>query len=224
MQHKKFILSAGCLLFSIITFSQLQFSIATDLAGVHSFKKDQRFNAAGQTILIHLHITPKDGAYVWYGYSAPGKFKNDFLATAKSSATLPQALDFKSYSQISFHSLSIGWKHYLKGAYNSTESWSLYFTAGFGLVGGKVTNTYTIAKDTSNYNFPANPIDGKGKFKRLTFDTALGYEIPIGMAIFLYAEARAWIPASDYPSKYLFVNENAPFIGTANIGLRILFD
>jgi hypothetical protein len=224
LQNKKFILSASSVLFSVVAFSQIQYSIATDLSGVRSFKKDQQFNSIGQTILAHFHFTPKEGAYIWYGYSAPGKFKNNFQATAKSPATIPQALDFKSYSQISFHSLSIGWKHYLKGAYNSTESWSLYFTAGFGLVSGKVKNTYTVAKDTSKYSFPANPVDGDGKFKRLTFDAGLGYEIPIGMAIYLYGEARAWIPASNYPSKYLFVNDNAPFIGTANIGLRILFD
>ena len=211
-------------MFAALAFSQQQFSIATDLAGFRSFKKGQQFNAIGQTILVHFHITPKEGAYVWYAYSAPGKFKNTLVATAKSPATTPQAIDFKSYSQISFHSLSIGWKHYLKGAYNAEESWSLYFSAGFGLVGGKVKNVFTIARDTVNYNFPQNPVDGDGKFRRLTFDAALGYEIPIGMAIYLYGEARAWIPASEYPSKYLFVNDNAPFVGTANIGLRILFD
>ena len=224
MHNKKLILSAGCILFSVITFSQIQFSIATDLAVVRSFKKDQRFNAAGQTIVIHFHFAKKEGAYIWYGYSAPGKFINNFTATAKSPSTIPAAIDFKSYSQISFHTLSVGWKHYLKGAYNAEESWSLYFTAGFGLVGGKVRNTYTIAKDTSNYNFPSNPIDGKGKFKRLTLDVALGYEIPIGMDIFLFGEGRVWIPASDYPSKYLFINHNAPFVGSVNIGLRILLD
>jgi hypothetical protein len=211
-------------LFSAIAFSQIQFSIATDLSVLRSFKKEQQFNSGGQTIIFHFHITPKDGTYVWYGYSAPGKFKKNFEAIAKSPATIPQTLDFKSYSQISFHSLSIGWKHYLKGAYNSEGTWNLYFTAGFGLVGGKVTNTYTITKDTANYTFPLSPVDGKGKFKRLTLDVALGYEIPIGMAIYLYGEARAWIPASDYPSRYLFVNDNAPLIGTANLGLRIYFD
>lgn len=208
----------------MIAFSQIQFSMATDLGGIRSFKKDQQFNAIGQTILVHFHFTPKEGAYIWYGYSAPGKFKNEFIAVAKSPVTLPQVLDFKSYSQISFRNLSMGWKHYLKGAYNSENSWSLYFTAGFGLVAGKVKNIYTILKDTANYNFPSNPVDGEGKFKRLTFDAGLGCEIPLGMAIFLYGEARAWIPASDYPSKYLFVNDNAPFIGTVNVGFRILFD
>ena len=203
---------------------QTKFSIATDMSGTVSFKKDQRFIAIGQTLVAHIHFTGKEGAYLWYGYCAPGKFHNDFIAIAKSASTIPQAQDFKNYSQIGLRHLSVGWKHYLKGAYNSEESWSFYFTAGFGLVSGRVTNTYTITQDTANYDFPLNPASGKGKFKRLTFDAAVGYEIPIGMEIYLYGEARAWIPASDYPSKYLFINDNAPFIGTANLGLRILFD
>ncbi len=198
--------------------------MATDVAATVSFKKDQRFLVIGETILVHFHVTEKEGAYLWYGYSAPGKFHNDFVATAKSPGTTPQEMDFKNYSQIRFRHFSLGWKHYLVGAYNSETSPNLYFTAGFGLVGGRVTNTYTIIKDTINYDFPANPVDGKGSFKRLTFDAALGFEIPIGMEIYLYGEARAWIPASDYPSKYLFINDNAPFIGTANVGLRILFN
>lgn len=189
-----------------------------------SFKKDQRFIVIGQTIIGNIHFTDKDGAYVWYGYSAPGKFYNNFIATAKSIATVPQSHDFKNYTQIGLRHLSLGWKHYLKGSYNAEESLNLYFGAGFGLVSGRVTNTYTITYDTANYNFPSNPVIGKGKFKRLTFDAAIGFEIPIGMEIYLYGEARAWIPASDYPSKYLFINDNAPFIGTANLGLRILFD
>jgi len=203
---------------------QPRFSIATDMAGTVSFKKDQRFLVIGQTLIVHVHFTEKDGLYVWYGYSAPGKFHNDFVAIAKSPSTVPQSMDFKNYSQINFRHLSIGWKHYLIGAYNAETLWNLYFTAGFGLVGGRVTNTYTIPADTVNYIFPSNPVNGKGSFKRLTFDAALGFEIPLGMEIYLYGEARAWIPASDYPSKYLFVNDNAPFIGTGNLGLRILFD
>ena len=225
MTHKKTILAIILVHGCIAVFSQQpKFSISTDMAATVSLKKDQRFLAIGQTIIANVHFTEKDGAYVWYGYSAPGKFHNDFIATAKSPSTIPQQMDFKNYTQLSLRHLSIGWKHYLTGAYNSESLSSLYFTAGFGLVGGRVTNTYTITSDTLNYIFPENPVSGKGSFKRLTFDAALGFEIPLGMEIYLYGEARAWIPASDYPSKYLFINDNAPFIGTANLGLRILFD
>src|SRR3982751_3362543 len=94
---------------------QPRFSIATDMAGTVSFKKDQRFLVIGQTLIVNVHFTEKDGPYVWYSYSAPGKFHNDFVATAKSPSTAPQSMDFKNYSQISFRHLSIGWKHYLTG-------------------------------------------------------------------------------------------------------------
>jgi len=222
---KKTILAVVFLHGCIAAFSQQpKFSIATDMAATVSFKKDQRFLVIGQTIIGHLHFAEKDGAYVWYGYTAPGRFHNDFIATAKSPTTVPQQMDFKNYTQLSLRHLSIGWKHYLTGAYNAESSGNLYFTAGFGLVGGRVTNTYTITADTLNYSFPGNPVSGTGRFKRLTFDAALGFEIPLGMEIYLYGEARAWIPASDYPSKYLFINDNAPYIGTGNLGLRILFD
>ena len=225
MRTVKTILSVAALLLGTVALSQqTEFSISTDLSALRSFKKDQRFWAFSHVLMVHAHFTAKDGAYIWYGYSSPGKFHNNFVATAKSPATFPQAMDFKSYTQISFRHLSIGWKHYLAGSYNSEGLWSLYFTAGFGLVSGRVTNSFTIATDTSNYNFPFNPVNGEGKFKRLTFDAALGYEVPLGMAIYLYGEVRAWIPASDYPSKYLFVNDNAPFAGTASLGLRVLFD
>jgi hypothetical protein len=198
-------------------------SISTDLAATVSLKKQQRFIAIGQTIVGNIHLAPKDAAYIWYAFSGPGRFHNDFVATAKAASTTPQEMDFKNYSQIRFKHLSIGWKHYVVGAYNTESLWNLYFAAGFGLVMAKVINTYTIPVDTVNYNFPSNPVNGDGKFRRLTFDAAIGFEIPLGMDIYLYSEARAWIPASDYPSKYLFINDMAPFIGTANLGLRILF-
>jgi hypothetical protein len=31
------------------------------------------------------------------------------------------------------------------------------------------------------------------------------------------------IPTTDYPSQYLFVNENAPFTASLNLGIRLLF-
>jgi len=89
---------------------------------------------------------------------------------------------------------------------------------------GKITNTFNIQPDTSQYNLPAYPASGSGRLKRLTFDTVLGYEIPIGMSIYLYGEGRAFIPASDYPTKYLVQNSNAPFLVGACAGLRVLFD
>jgi hypothetical protein len=39
----------------------------------------------------------------------------------------------------------------------------------------------------------------------------------------LYASGKLWIPTSDYPSKYLFVNDDAPLVGMLGVGIRILF-
>ena len=64
---------------------------------------------------------------------------------------------------------------------------------------------------------------GKANFKRLTLDLGLGWETPLGADIFIYAEGRAWIPTTDYPSKYIFINDNAPLVGMINTGIRILF-
>src|SRR5436190_1481643 len=62
-----------------------------------------------------------------------------------------------------------------------------------------------------------------GHFKRLTIDLGLGWEIPLGGDIFIYSEGKAWIPTTEYPSKYLFVNNNAPLAAMISAGLRILF-
>ena len=66
-------------------------------------------------------------------------------------------------------------------------------------------------------------LDGKANFKRLTVDLGLGWEKPLGADFYFYAEGRVWIPASDYPSKHIFINNNAPVAAMVNIGLRLLF-
>ncbi len=120
-----------------------------------------------------------------------------------------------------FKQISLGWKKYLKGSIDAEEKWNLYSTLGFGLVLGWVNNTQTVSIDTTLYNNPVR--SGKANFKRLTIDAGLGAEFPLGADIFLYSEGRVWIPTTDYPSKYLFINEGAPLIGMFNIGLRVLF-
>jgi hypothetical protein len=84
-----------------------------------------------------------------------------------------------------------------------------------------VDNIHSTVLDTSVYNVPV--LTGKANFKRLTADLGLGWELPVGGDIFLYAEGRAWVPTTDYPSKYIFVNNNAPLVGMLNAGIRILF-
>lgn len=201
---------------------QPQFSISTDIGIQRSFKKQQRFGAVGQSVYGNFHFAPKGGAYFLFAYYTPGNFTNPLTAIARSTATVPQQINFINTAQMRFKQLSVGWKKYIKGAYNSEESWNLYGLAGFGLVLGSVENAHSVSVDTALYNVPV--IKGKANFKRLTADLGLGWEAHLGGGIYFYNEAKAWIPTTDYPSKYIFVNENAPLVGSLSIGIRILFD
>ena len=209
--------------FSTTVFCQYpQLSIATDLGVPRSFKKDQRYWAIGQTINALFHFTPKDGVYVWFAYYTNGKFKNNLIATAKSPFTLPTKISYVNSAKIRVKHFSVGWRKYLMGTSDAEKKWNLYGYAGLGILTGRAENTHSVVIDTLAYNVPVR--SGTGNFKRLTLDLGLGWELPLGGSFFLYAEGRAWIPTTDYPSKYLFVNDNAPLVGMVNVGLRILFD
>jgi hypothetical protein len=209
------------LLIGVTSFSQTTFSLASDFTVLRSFKKQQQFFAVGQTIAGHFHITPKEGVYVWLAYCTNGKFNNDINATAKSALTVPQEITYNNRSTLKFQHISVGWKHYLKGSSNAESKWNLYGYAGFGLMFAQVVNTQSPGVDSSDYTLPVFP--GKANFKRLTFDLGLGYEMPLGGDVFLYAEGKTLIPTTDYPSDHLFINNNAPFTASVNLGLRILF-
>lgn len=210
------------LLVSHAVTAQTKFSIATDLGLQRNFKKEQQFWAIGHTIQGQFHFTPKNGLYLWVSYYSNGKFKNDLAATAKSILTIPQEIDYTNNATMSLKHFSTGWKHYFKGSSEIEEGFSIYGYAGFGLLFGRIENSHSVAIDTNNYYVPARA--GKAKFKRLTADLGLGWEAPIGGGLYVYTEGRFWVPASDYPSKYLFVNKNAPLAGMLNIGVRVLFD
>lgn len=200
---------------------QREFSIATDLGIQRSFKKEQRYWAVGHTVNAHFHLTPKDGLYAWISYYSNGKFNNNLVATAKSPTTSPQNLNHTNSSLMRFKQISIGWKKYLKGAYNA-ETWNIYGYTGFGLMIGRVENRLSTPVDTTLYNTPV--LNGKANFKRLSLDLGLGWEAFLGGSSYVYIEGRAWIPTSDYPSKHILVNNNAPLIGMLSLGVRVLFD
>jgi len=190
---------------------------------LRSFKNDQRFWAVGQNIIIDWDFTSKGGAYASLSYSSYGKFTNELSATAKAATTSPQQISFDNNAQIRFEQISLGFKHYFVGSTDAEVNWNLYTITGFGLMFGRVTNDYSTSIDTSLYNAPQQPVNGKGHFKRLTLDLGVGWEIPLSADFYLYASGKVWIPTSDYPSKYLFVNDNAPLIAMFGIGVRILF-
>lgn len=220
---KKTIILLFCIAFFVPSYSQKpQFSLATDFTILRSFKKEQRFWTIGQTVAGHFNFTAKDGLYALLTYSGNGKFSNQVAATAKSIFVLPQQVDYTNQAIMRFRHISIGWKHYLKGRYNAEDNWNLYGYAGFGLMLGRIENTHSIVVDSANYFIPV--WKGKANFKRLTLDLGFGYEKPVGGDVFFYLEGRALIPTTDYPSNYLFINNDAPLMGSLNMGLRILFD
>ena len=218
---KRFIIFLFFIFFSAVVSAQTQFSIASDLGLQRSFKKGQQYWAGGHTIQVQFHFTPKDGAYAWVSYYTSGKFNNNVTATAKSIATSPQQVNYVNNAVMRFKQISIGWKKYLKGAFNIEEGSNIYGYAGFGLLLGRIENTHSVLIDTLVYNVPVRT--GKANFKRLTLDLGLGWEAPIGADVFFYAEGRVWIPTTDYPSKFIFVNDNAPLVGMINAGIRVLF-
>ena len=203
--------------------SQLRVDFATDLSILRNFAPGQQFWAFGQDLKFHFFPVVKDGIYFSACYFSDGKFKDHLTATAKSPTTIPQEIQFVNHARLRMKIMTIGWKHFIKGNNEAEESWNLYSIAGFGLMFGRATNEYSTVVDTSLYTLPAQPVNGEGHFKRLTLDLGLGYEYPLVYEIFIYAEARVSIPTSEYPSKYLAVNNNAPFPGMLSAGLRMIF-
>jgi hypothetical protein len=221
-KFKPILLLIGCALWQPAV-SQIRISGSTDFLVLRSFKEDQRFWAIGQDIMADWHFTTKGGAYASLSYSSYGNFTNQLSATAKDSTTSPPQISFDNKGQIRFQQISLGFKHYFVGTTDAETGWSLYTITGFGLMLGRVTNSYSAPVDTSLYNAPEQPVNGSGHFKRLTLDLGLGWEIPLSGDVYLYANGKVWIPTSDYPSKYLFVNNDAPLVGMVGLGIRMLF-
>jgi hypothetical protein len=203
-----------------------QFSVATDGTLLRNLNNQQKFWAFGQTVQLNFYPTSsnKNAIYTWISYYTNGKFKNNFTATAKDVATTPQELPYIVHTNLRYRHLSVGWKHYFTGGYNAETAWNVYGYAGFGLLLGKAENSYNKSVDSALYIITP-PVEGNGAFKRLTLDAGLGTEFPLGTAVFVYTEARTWIPTSHYPSKYLYKdNYNIPAILAINLGLRVLIE
>src|SRR5262249_19248839 len=154
-------------------------------------------------IMIDWHFTTKGGAYASLSYSSNGNFTNQLSATAKTATTSPQEISFTNKAQLRAVQISLGFKHYFVGSTEAEVNWNLYTITRFGLMFGKVHNSYSTTIDTGQYNAPEQPVNGNGHFKRLTLDLGLGLEIPVGTELYLYVNGKVWIPTSDYPSKYL---------------------
>jgi hypothetical protein len=202
--------------------AQIAFSFASDLSVMRNFSPEQKFWSLGQTVQFNFHFNQKQSAYAWLSYYTPGKFSNSFSATAKSIASVPSAISFRATEKWRNSEVSLGWKHYFKGGFETETSYGLYTIAGFGLMFSKIENVFNRSIDTSLYNTPTLP--GNSKFYRLTLDIGAGVEYPVGGSFFVYSDVRAWIPTSDYPSPYLHKNKNVPLPFMVSLGMRILFD
>ena len=221
--NRKNILFIALLFTPGIIFSQTRISASTNFIILRSFKQDQRFWAVGQDIFVDWHFTNKGGAYASLSYSSNGKFTNQLSADAKATSTTPQQISFTNKAELRVQEISLGFKHYFVGTTDAEDKWNLYSITGFGLMFGTVHNSYSTAIDTSLYNAPQNPVNGSGHFKRLTLDLGLTWEVPMSAGFYFYVTGKVWIPTSDYPSKYLLVNDSAPLIGSAGLGIRTLF-
>ena len=199
-----------------------EISMTTDLGVMRSFKEGQKFWSFGHTIQAQFHVSRKDAIYVWLSYYLDGDFENNLTATAKSPTTTPQDIAYTNEAEMGLKQFSVGYKRYLKGDYANSNSNNVYGYAGLGILFGISRNEITTSLDTSLYFLRVEV--GEEPFKRLTLDLGLGIEFPVGNSMFIYGEGRAWLPTTDFPSKYLYVNRDAPIMGMINVGLRVLFD
>ena len=161
--------------------------------------------------------------YAGICYYVNGKYKNGLTAEAKDTPGGTTNLKYTGNSKVGYQQISVGLKHFFAGAYNSEEGLNIYGTAGFGLLTGKIENVFDRVIDTNLYNIPRRAVAGSGRFRRLTFDLSLGAETLLAPGFFLYGECRTWLPASDYPSPYLY-NNNTLQVWLLNAGVRILFE
>ena len=210
------------LLSGLASNAQIRSSLATDVTLLRNFSPQQKFWAVGQTIRGDFHFSSRETAYAALVYYSPGKFHNFFIATAKSSQTVPSQVAYFVAGEWRMRQVSLGWKHYFKGTFDADQHWNLYGIAGFGLVFSRIVNTFDMV-DSSLYNSPSRPRQGQGEFKRLTLDLGIGGEIPLGGNFFAYGEAKTWLHTTNYPSPYLHNTRNVPMPVIIGAGLRILF-
>jgi hypothetical protein len=212
------LLSSSCLV------AQVKFSLATDVSLIHSFDEEQKFTSVGQTVIPQWHFDKKSTLYAWFSYHANGKYNTTLTATAKSPSTQPQSFTFSNESEMRLRQISVGYKRYFLGSFESLEKFNLYAAGGFGLMFGTASNTFSTIIDTSLYTINSKVVHGTGDFKRLTFDLTGGIEFPVAYEVFVYSEIRMHLPTTDYPSNYLMKSSNAPFLGGINLGIRVLFN
>ncbi len=214
----------SCTLLPVLVKAQASFSIATDGALMRNFSPKQKFWAVGQTVIADIHLDKKESAYIWLSYFSPGRFSNRFVAPAFDPLTSPSPVSVRVKGVWESREISVGWKHYFKGAHNAEDRWNVYGRAGFGLMFNRASNSYATEVDTAVYDIASLPLQGEHRFNRLTIDLAAGMEIDLGGKFYFYSEFRTAIPSSDYPAPVLHQNKNVPLPLILAAGIRISFD
>jgi hypothetical protein len=202
--------------------AQPKVSFATDVSVLANFSPGQKFFALGQTVQFNIHLTPRASFYTWFIYHSPGKFENEFTATAKSPTTIPSQVNYEVKGTWRLREFSMGLKYFFKGSYNAEYGWNLYGIGGLGFMFTRAENSIK-SLDTALYVPAPTPKIGSGTINRLTVDLGIGGEIPLGGDFYIYGDLRTYLPASSYPSSFLHSNKNVPLPILANLGLRILF-
>jgi len=211
-----------CFIWANAAAAQMRASLGADFMILRNFSAHQHYMTIGQTIRGEWKgNNMRIPVYAWFGYTNLGKFENKGTAMAINPATSPQQIAFTNHAEMRHSHLSLGLKPYLKGAWDAEEGWNLYGYAGLGILMAKVNNHFKPAIDTSQYSAPV--ASGTGRFKRLSLDLGLGFEMPVGGDLFLYGEAKTAIPVSAYPSEFLFNNKYNPLAGSIGVGVRVLF-
>jgi len=204
--------------------AQVRVSFATDVSGVRNFSPQQKFWAIGQTVQAQFHLSDRNAMYVWLIYFSPGRFDNNFTATARSGTTTPSNYNFKVKAVWNMREFSVGWKHYFRGGADMERGNSgIYGIAGFGLMFTGLKNTYFTEVDTALYSNGGAPLAGSSNFRRLILDLGLGYEVSLGADFYVYADARTMVRASSYPSPYFHRTKDVPLPLIASLGVRIRF-
>ncbi len=207
---------------SVKSSSQEAFSIGTDVGLLRNFSKGHKFWTVGQSIIATVHFTPRHSAYTWFKYYIPGKFSNNFTATARDAATTPQQINYSVKANWAFREFSIGYKGYLAGSYDAETGYNVYALAGLGLMFARAENISDL--DTSQYAPVPKPVTGSNSFNRLTLDLGIGGEVPIGGNIYIYSDLRTWVNMSSYPSNVFHNEEEATLPVMLHVGIRMLFN
>jgi hypothetical protein len=203
--------------------AQLRFSFTTDVSVLRNFSPRQKFWSVGQNVRADLHLAPKETFTASLAYFSPVRFHNYFDAPAKLQTTNPSTIVYLIDANWRFTEISLGWKHYFHGDFEDEETYHIYSLVGFGIMPTRAENLLASTPDTSRYMLLPTPVQGKGRFTRLTLDLGAGGEYPLGANFFLYTELKTWLSASSYHSPYLHSTKNFPLPVIASFGMRVLF-